>query len=274
MPASSSTRKCLLIAWRVRRDPCANWAIDRGKPPTNVPTSARRVASPSAAKTEARSSSSVKLDMPRNALDLLAPARVIHAIGLEAALHGDGGKAGFGYHEQGASGVRLEPEFHQRGWLLGIIDRRIDGIGMPGEGEQALRLQPLHGHLPRHVLVTGVSDLAARPAPRLERLLELDAEPSAKLSMVRQRAPNARNRGLEFGALFDAIIHGQPPGCGLHGYSRQICNLFVAPFAGTGTPPGCRDFAAAKPAPGAGAAGRCKGWRVRLYIGRDFGLNR
>src|SRR6185295_12319909 len=137
MPACSRTRKCLLIACRVRAEPCASSEIDRDDPPTNVPTRARRVASPRAAKIEARSSSSLRLDMVGDVLDLLAPARFVHAVCLEAALLGDGGKARFGDDEQTTCTAGLEPEFDKRGRLLGIVDRGVDGIGMPGEGEEA-----------------------------------------------------------------------------------------------------------------------------------------
>ena len=92
-----------------------NWEIERDDPPTNVATKARRVASPRAAKIEARTSSSVKLDMVRDVLDLLAPARIIHTVCLEAALLGDGGKAGFGDDEQTACAVGREPEFDEGG---------------------------------------------------------------------------------------------------------------------------------------------------------------
>src|SRR5690349_7454950 len=161
MPTCSSTCKCLLIACRVRRDPCVSWEIECDDPSSNVPSKERRVASPRAAKIEARSSSSIGLDMMRDVLALLAPARIVHAVGLEAALLGDGGEAGFGDDEQTAGAVGLQPEFDQRGRLLAIVARGIDGVGMPGEGEQALRLHALYRHLPGHVLIAGMDDLAA-----------------------------------------------------------------------------------------------------------------
>src|SRR5262245_22783505 len=146
MPASSSTRKCLLIAWRVSGEPCASWEIERDDPATSVVTRARRVASPSAAKIEARPSSSVGLDMMPNVLDLLAPAPVVHAVGLEAPLLGNGGKARFGDDQQAACSEGLKPEFDEGGRLLAVVDRRIDGVGMQGEGEEGFRFDPLHGH--------------------------------------------------------------------------------------------------------------------------------
>ena len=42
------------------------------------------------------------------------------------------------------------------------------------------------------------------------------AKPLAKLAVIRQRTPDPRNRGLQFNALLNSVIHlKQPPGCTL-----------------------------------------------------------
>jgi hypothetical protein len=52
-PAPSSTRRCLVTAWRVRRVPSVSRAIERGSPSTSLASSNSRVSSPSAANTAA-----------------------------------------------------------------------------------------------------------------------------------------------------------------------------------------------------------------------------
>ena len=49
-PASSSTRKCLVIACRERGEPAESVVIDERAPPPSLASRARRVSSPSAAK--------------------------------------------------------------------------------------------------------------------------------------------------------------------------------------------------------------------------------
>ena len=48
------------------------------------------------------------------------------------------------------------------GSLLGIVDLRVDAIGVPGKGKQPLGLHLLHHGFPQHVLVSGVGDTATR----------------------------------------------------------------------------------------------------------------
>src|SRR5262245_19996569 len=213
MPAPSSTRRCLLIACRVRCEPCANCEIERGDPATSVATRARRVASPRAAKTAARPSSSAALDMGCDVRHLLAPAPLIHAVGLKAAVLGNGIEARFGDDEERPLALWLEPELDPSGRLRAVVDRGIDGIGMPGERKQTLGLHGLNHGLPFHMLIARIGDLAARQPAHLEGRLELDAKPGSELTVVGQRAPYARDRRLEFNPFFDPICHAQPPGC-------------------------------------------------------------
>src|SRR5262245_40060413 len=132
MPAPSSTRKCLLIACRVNREPCASCEIERGAPLASVLTSARRVSSPRAANTAARPPSSARLsragDMLLDILELCVPAAFVHAVCLEAPLFRDRLEPRFGNDETGAAGRGFEPEFHERRRLLAVVDGGIDGI--------------------------------------------------------------------------------------------------------------------------------------------------
>src|SRR5579859_878560 len=98
-PAPSSTRRCLVMAWRVRGEPSASLEIDWGGPLASLPTSDSRVPSPSAAKSEARSSgvarrSARALDMALDVRHLLGPAPLVHAEGLDPALRGQGVEPG------------------------------------------------------------------------------------------------------------------------------------------------------------------------------------
>src|SRR4051794_7635944 len=139
MPAASSTRRCLVIAWRVRAEPSASREIDCGGPLDRFPISASRVSSPSAANTEARRVSAVPrsaraADMALDIDHLLGPAPLVHPKGFDAPVLGNGIEARLGEDEQSAAIDRLEPELDQGGWLARIVDRGVDGIGMPGEG--------------------------------------------------------------------------------------------------------------------------------------------
>src|SRR5262249_9442671 len=99
-PAPSSTRRCLVIACRVRLEPPASWEIDCHCPPESLPRSDNRVSSPKAAKTTARPSRPRRLartaDMAFDVLHLLGPAALIHPECLEATPLRNGVEPGFG----------------------------------------------------------------------------------------------------------------------------------------------------------------------------------
>src|SRR4051812_46936863 len=86
---------------------------------------------------------------------------------------------------------------------------------MPGEREQPLVLHFLDDDLHDHVLVTGMSDVAARRFSRNEWSVQVDPEPLAKLAVVGDRPPNPRGRRVELNLFFDAVSaersHVQPP---------------------------------------------------------------
>jgi len=87
-------------------------------------------------------------------------------------------------------------------------------FGAPGEGEEPLGFHGLHDGLPLEMLVAGIGNLAARNLTRYKRTIQLHAKPLAELTIIRQRAPDPRNRRFEFDTLFDAVVH--------------LCNLQVA----------------------------------------------
>src|SRR3954471_13188788 len=85
---------------------------------------------------------------------------------------------------------------------------------MPGKREQPFGLHCLHHRRPLDVFVTGMGNLTTRDLPWYKRAIQFHAKPLAKLAMVRQRTPDARNRRLEFNALLNTVAHFmQPPGC-------------------------------------------------------------
>src|SRR5579885_1225087 len=161
MPTFSSTRRCLVMAWRVRRDPRERAAMEQGSPALSRATSARRVASPSAAKTGAWDVLCLRGDMALDMVHLLRPAALVHAKGLGAARGGDLVEAGFRDGQQRAAGGLLETEFHERGGLGRVIHEGIDVIRVPGIGKEPFRLYFLNGDLPLQVFIAGISDLAA-----------------------------------------------------------------------------------------------------------------
>src|SRR5580698_5151814 len=110
--------------------------MDRGRPLLSFATNDSLVSSPNAAKTGAclRTITSLRVfgDMALDILHLLCPATVISEESFRAATAGDFIEAGFRDEKQGAGSGRLQREFDEGRRLSGIIDFRIDGIGMPG----------------------------------------------------------------------------------------------------------------------------------------------
>src|SRR6266481_5683232 len=85
---------------------------------------------------------------------------------------------------------------------------------VPSKAEEAFGLHFLHDGVPFEVLIARIRDLATRDLTRHERAIEFHAEPLAELTVIRQRAPDARNGGFEFDALLNTVVHlRQPPGC-------------------------------------------------------------
>src|SRR3979409_1199639 len=160
-PAPSRTRRCLVTACRVSRVPDVRREIDCGSPVVSLASNPRRVSSPRAAKTDAlvlKAAALLRLmfDMPRDVLDLGRPAAFVHAEGLVAAVRRQLVEARFD-DAQPRAGCRLLPgEFDQRRAVAVVVLLGIDGIGVPGEGEQPLGLHLLHHSLPGNVLVTGM----------------------------------------------------------------------------------------------------------------------
>src|SRR5262245_56448719 len=106
-PASSSTRRCLVTAWRVNWVPSVSLAMDCGSPLSSFDNTARRVSSPRAANTLARTLSALSRlgrlsDMALDVLDLLCPAALIHAEGLVATVDRNFVEAGFDDAQQRA----------------------------------------------------------------------------------------------------------------------------------------------------------------------------
>src|SRR5688572_6197844 len=146
--------------------------MDCGRPRLSLPSTERRVASPRAAKTDALASSgSVRrlFDMPRDVLDLLAPAALIHAESFATTLGRDLVEARFDDAQQGSAGDALQRELDERRRLAGIILIRFDRVRVPGEREQALRLHGLDDGLPADMLVARMRDLSAANLARHER---------------------------------------------------------------------------------------------------------
>jgi len=94
-------------------------------------------------------------------LDLLAPAAVVHAEGLVATVRRQLVEARFDDTQPGARRRLLQGEFDQRRRLSAVILLRVDGVGVPGEGEQPLGLHLLHHGPPCDVLVARMGDLTA-----------------------------------------------------------------------------------------------------------------
>ncbi|SPE26429.1 hypothetical protein SBA2_30094 [Acidobacteriia bacterium SbA2] len=169
-------------------------------------------------------------DIALDVLHLRAPPAFIHAVRFVAAVARDLVEAGLGEQQQRTARSLLQPEFDQGGRFFRVIDLGIDGIRVPGEREETFRLHFLDHRFPFDVFVPRVSDVTARDLARHEGALQFHAKPLAELAVIRQGAPDPRNRRLQLNALLDSVFHVvQPPGCRLAG-PRGKCNLFVAFF--------------------------------------------
>src|SRR5713101_4856590 len=107
----------------------------------------------------------------------------------------------------------------------------------PGEGKEPFGFHLLHEGLPFHVLVTGIGHLAPRDLTGHERAVQFHAKPLAEFAVIGERAPDPRNRRLEFDTLFN-LLHTvshvtQSSGCILMRADWK-CNLFVALLAAGG----------------------------------------
>src|SRR6202041_1244031 len=82
-PAVSKTRRCLVIAWRVRVEPSVSSAIDCGRPRQSFSTSVSRFSSPKAEKMDACALCAsviflrILADMAFNVLHLLRPTAIV-----------------------------------------------------------------------------------------------------------------------------------------------------------------------------------------------------
>src|ERR1017187_29500 len=148
-------------------------------------------------------------DMTLNVLHLLSPTAVIPAPCLKGAAAGDFIEAGLGKQQQGAAGGFLEPEFDKRGLILGIVCFWVHGVRVPGEGKQPLAFHCLYYGLPFEVLVTGIGNVATRDLTGHKWAIQLHSKPLAKLTIIRQGAPDPRNRSFELNAFLDTIVHSR-----------------------------------------------------------------
>src|ERR1700730_13985227 len=153
-------------------------------------------------------------DMSLNVLHLPCPPSVILAERLVAAGAVNLAEPGLRQQKQCTVTSLRQLEFDERGRLLRVIHFRIDGVRMPGEGEELFGLHFLHVGFPDDVLVPRMCNVATRDLPCHEWAIQFHSKPLAKLTIIRQRAPDPRNRRLECNALLNTIIHiEQPPGC-------------------------------------------------------------
>src|SRR6267142_974761 len=153
-------------------------------------------------------------DMTFNVLHLLCPSSIIHAKCVQPAVGWDFLEAGLGEQKQCAGRRLFQPEFDERGRLPGVVYFGIDGIGVPGEGKEPLRLYLLYHSLPFDLLVTRIGNVTTRDLAGNERTIQFHAKPLAEFIVIGQRSPHSRNRRLEFDTLLNTVIHvKQPPGC-------------------------------------------------------------
>src|SRR5690242_17955339 len=247
MPAVSRTRRCLLIACRVTREPCVSSEIEHGRPAARRAIKARRVSSPRAKNTEAwarlcerkllRDFRDIVLDV----LHLLGPSPFVAAEGFESEIAGKLIESGFNQSQQSAPLRLLEPEFDQSSRSVGVfaaLSGAIERFGMrPGKGEESFGLHFLDDGFPLDVLVSGIGHVAGGNLSCDKWPVELDAKPFPEFTIVGESAPDAGNRSVEFDAFFNAVSHKyatsrlhiisseikmQPDGCVFVPHSQKI----------------------------------------------------
>src|ERR1700682_2491373 len=161
-PASASTRRCLVTPCRLISVFAVSCAIENAPPAQSRATSFRRVGSPSAAKTFARTSLDrttarrpasrfpapfalpLRADMAHDVVHLPFPASAVHAERFQATVRGHVVEGAFPHAKQRAlAGHVFTRECHERRLLLRVVHGRVDGIRMPAVREQILRFDAL-----------------------------------------------------------------------------------------------------------------------------------
>src|SRR5262245_5602705 len=136
--------------------------------------------------------------MPGDVSELNAPTALIHTKRLVAAFAWQLVEARLDDAQQRPCRGFLQGKLNKCRRLSRIVLLRIDGVWMPGERKQSLRLHFLDNSLPSQVLVPGICDLTARNLSRDEWAFKPNAEPHAKLLVVSQRSPDAGDGSFEF----------------------------------------------------------------------------
>src|SRR5438105_3104456 len=153
-------------------------------------------------------------DMLFDVLHLLCPPAIVHAECFSAAVAGYFVEAGLRDQQACAARDLFEAEFDQSGCLIRVIFFGVDGIKLPGERKDPFGLHFLHDGLPFEVLAARIGNLPTRDLTRYEWAIQFHTKPLAKLPVIRQRTPDARNWRLEFNALLNMVVQfTQPPSC-------------------------------------------------------------
>src|SRR5207244_1496762 len=133
-PASASTCRCFVTAWRVMGPPAVSRAMESGPSELRRVTRRSRVSSPRAAKIGAAAArrlvpgaaSGRSADIALDGLHLLGPALLVPPICIGAPRRRNGVEAGLGHGEQRAFLDVAELELHERGRLCGVVDPGLD----------------------------------------------------------------------------------------------------------------------------------------------------
>src|SRR5262249_21951340 len=157
-PASSITRRCLAIAWRLMSKLLVSFTIDVGPSSLKRATRPNRVSSPRAKNTAAdatiRAPAAALRRLPGKILlderHLLRPATLVRRERLGAPLERDAVEAGFGDGQQDAARLVLQCELDQRRRLPRVVDAGLDGEWMPAKREESLRLDAIDRDVERH----------------------------------------------------------------------------------------------------------------------------
>src|SRR5258706_6778954 len=224
-PVSPRICRCLVMAWRVMAEPVVSRVIDCGPSTLSRFTKARRVSSPSAAKSGAACARwplpALRRDILGDMCELLGPALLVHAEGDDPPRRRKAIEAGLDHRELRAVCHVGEVEFDEGHRLGGIVHAGLTGIGGPAVGEQVLGLNPLDHDLQGQVLVAEAGEAAHEARARRERALQGHTEPGAELVRLGEGAPDARAWRAQGDGLLDAVrwsvaafcAHTQPPRC-------------------------------------------------------------
>ncbi|KRB85700.1 hypothetical protein ASE00_02680 [Sphingomonas sp. Root710] len=145
--------------------------------------------------------------MDPDILDLRGPPAAVHPQRLVAPVRGYPVETGFGDGEIRPLPARLQAELDEGRFLLRIISRGVDGIGVLGEGKAVRRFEHDRPRRPADMLISLMGDVSAAQLADQEWPIEGNPKPLPEFAMVGHCPPDALDRRVELDFTLDHIGH-------------------------------------------------------------------